>query len=160
MLHCVNPQSVPVPREQIQSYGAANDLLHVWADDCQFHHQPEDDPGNLGTTNEWDIIIWRKKKSSSWMGNQSRMLTVGYWRLQTSARCIPVTTPSRAANLCNSSPIMVAPRSTHSSWKKEGQSQQSVLLHGGVWRFTNIKKSNHENRKFWRCVQQVVESRP
>ena len=42
-------------------------------------------------------------------------LTVGYWRLQTSARCIPVTTPRRAANLCSSSPIMVANRSTHRS---------------------------------------------
>lgn len=33
-LHFVNPQSLPAHREQIESYGAANDLLHVWADDC------------------------------------------------------------------------------------------------------------------------------
>lgn len=45
------------------------------------------------------------------------MLTVGYCRLQTSARCIPVTTPRRAANLCKSSPMMVATRRTHRSWE-------------------------------------------
>lgn len=147
MLHFVNPQSVPAHREQIESYGAANDLLHVWAYNCQFHHQPEDDPGNLRTTNEGDMIIW-KKYNSSWMGSQSGMLTVGYWRLQTSARCIPVTTPRRAANLCNRSPMMVAPRSTHSSWERRSQSAER----SPAWVCVKVRKHrkiNHENLKLW-----------
>lgn len=70
------------------------------------------------------------------MNNQSGLLTVGYWRLQTSARCIPVTTPRRAANLCNSSPMMVAPRSTHSSWERRSKSAEC----SPPWVFVKVHK--------------------
>lgn len=43
------------------------------------------------------------------------LLTLGYWRWQTSARCNPVTTPSLAARRWSRSPTMVANRRTQSN---------------------------------------------
>lgn len=45
--HGQEVKKVPAHREKVESYGTANDLLHVWANDCQFYHEPKDDPRNL-----------------------------------------------------------------------------------------------------------------
>ncbi len=42
-----NDDDVPADRQQIEGDGAADDLLHVRADDGQLHHQPQDDPRHL-----------------------------------------------------------------------------------------------------------------
>lgn len=39
--------NIPVHGEKLEGYGTANDLLHIRADDCQFHHQPQNDPRHL-----------------------------------------------------------------------------------------------------------------
>lgn len=58
----------------------------------------------------------RHMDSSDLSDKQDRpLLTLGYWRWHTSARCSPVTTPSLAARRWSKSPTMVANRRTQSS---------------------------------------------
>ena len=65
-----------------------------------------------------EATVYSPMMAISTMTQSSIRGTRGKCLLQTSARCMPVTTPSLAASLCISSPSTVASSSTHSNCPK------------------------------------------
>ena len=130
-------KKVDHPKFGLETIKAYFCILHVVQTRfmCRSHHRLE---GTIQYGCTWE-------QNSASAGMLIVVLTVGYWRLHTSAKCIPVTTPRRAASLCKSSPMMVAPRSTHRSWGRGGR-------HGSTARLEcHPREGPHCRCAGWRC---------
>lgn len=57
--HPPNPLcTTPVRGQEAESDGTADDFLHIWADDRQLHHQPQDDSRYLHAEEKKNTWEW------------------------------------------------------------------------------------------------------